>query len=275
MVQTTLQYLARDKLYKTEKPYSAEFEVDESDSVRKTNYILETQPVTVQAIKSSDNFDLDTNGFCVINERTNLNIQQALTDPESVELAYFEEIEAILSRHFPEYRRLEPIELVIRKRDERFPSEDTAIIAHEQPACLTHSDYSVRGAILHLKDSFPNQEKYFEANAFDMINVWRPLVGPNDDWPLAICDFTSIDLEKDVAISDRLHADRVGENLLLHPNKGHRWYYIPGQQPENLLVFRNVDSTNRRARAFHCAFFNPNSQGPPRQSCEVRFVAFR
>lgn len=29
------------------------------------------------------------------------------------------------------------------------------------------------------------------------------------------------------------------------------------------------------AGAFHCSFFNSLSQGPPRQSCEARFVAFR
>jgi hypothetical protein len=48
-------------------------------------------------------------------------------------------------------------------------------------------------------------------------------------------------------MSDLLHVDRIGENQLLHPNKQHRWYYVKGQQPEELLVFRNVDSTGQRA----------------------------
>ncbi|OTA87933.1 hypothetical protein M434DRAFT_130615 [Hypoxylon sp. CO27-5] len=163
----------------------------------------------------------------------------------------------------------------VRKRDARFPSNELAIITHEQPACLAHSDYSIRGAILQLKNSFPGQEEYFENKEFDMINVWRPLVGPNDDWPLAICDYTSIEPEKDIIAADRLHVDRVGENQLLFPSKQHRWYYIKAQQPHNLLVFRNTDSTGQRANAFHAAFFNPHSQGPPRQSIEARFVAFR
>lgn len=92
--------------------------------------------------------------------------------------------------------------------------------------------------------------------------------------------------------ADLLHRDRVGENQLLQANRGHRWYYIKDQQPDDLLIIRNVDSTSKRASkfvprgsvpdgilkfagAFHCAFFNPSSQGPPRASCEVRFVAIR
>jgi hypothetical protein len=140
------------------------------------------------------------------------------------------------------------------------------------------------------------------------------LIGPNNDWPLALCDFTTID-PADTTTADLLYLHRVGENRLLHHNDQHRWYYIEQQQPEDLAVFRNTDSTGllpcaytmritspmllagpqfaRATRnlpsfsptnddwkitdAFHCAFNNPSasSQGPPRQSCEVRFAAFR
>jgi len=133
---------------------------------------------------------------------------------------------------------------------------------------------------------------------FQRNSVWRPLIGPNDDWPLALCDYTSIDTEHDITVADLLHVNRVGENQLLYRNEQHKWYFIEGQQLDDLMVFRNVDSTGRRAskhrdyslniyekriifadlvlaEAFHCAFFNPHSQSVPRHSCEVRFVAFR
>lgn len=275
MIETTLAYLARDILYETEKPYLAEFVVEEREDVKKTNYVLSEEPMTIHAIGPSDNFDLDTSGFCVINETINLQAEDALTKPEVVEPTYLKELEAILSKRFPEYRRLEPVEFVVRKRDERFPSNTPAIVSHQQPACLPHSDYTVHGAMLALEDAFPGQGEYFAGKEFDMINVWRPLTGPNDDWPLAVCDYISIDLENDIRSADRVNVDRIGENQLLHPNKKHRWYYIKGQQPDNLFVFRNIDSTGKRARAFHCAFYNSHAQGPPRQSCEARFVAFR
>ena len=83
--------------------------------------------------------------------------------------------------------------------------------------------------------------------ANDHVSVWRPLVGPNNDWPLALCDFTSVDVENDIVPSDLLHNDREAENVLLHPNSKHRWYYLQNQQIDELLVFRNIDSTGKRA----------------------------
>lgn len=79
------------------------------------------------------------------------------------------------------------------------------------------------------------------------LSVWRPLTGPNDDWPLALCDHRSVNDEEDIINGDILHTSRVGENQLLYYNERHQWYYVPGQQPEDLLVFRNTDSTGQRA----------------------------
>lgn len=57
----------------------------------------------------------------------------------------------------------------VRKRDERFPSENVVVVTHEQPAVLAHSDYSVDGAIMQLQASFPGQEAYFKSREYDMI----------------------------------------------------------------------------------------------------------
>lgn len=78
-------------------------------------------------------------------------------------------------------------------------------------------------------------------------SLWRPLHGPNDDWPLVVCDFSSIE-ERDMILNDDLHRDRAVENTLLHSNEKHRWHYIGGQAIEDVLIFRIIDSTGRRAR---------------------------
>jgi hypothetical protein len=112
MIQTSLQYLARDKLYKIEKPYRVEFDIEETGNVKSTNHIFATEPVVIYAIQPSDNFELDQNGFCVLDEKISLDAHAALTTPDSVESAYLQELEVILSRRFPEYKRLEPVEFV-------------------------------------------------------------------------------------------------------------------------------------------------------------------
>lgn len=111
MIRTTLQYLARNELYDTEKPYSADFEINGN---KQSNYILATERVSVKAIMPRDNFDLDTHGFCIIDAKTKLSVHDALTQPDAVETSYFDEIEVILQERFPEYSRLEGMEFVVR-----------------------------------------------------------------------------------------------------------------------------------------------------------------
>jgi hypothetical protein len=111
-VDTVVHYLARDKLYETEKPYNVEFEPEQGDAVRRSNVIVHKEPMTVHAIQASDEFDIDTNGFCVIDKEIPLDANIALTDPDSVEADYLRELEAILSFRFPEYKRIEPLEFL-------------------------------------------------------------------------------------------------------------------------------------------------------------------
>lgn len=109
MVPTTLQYLARDKLYEVEKPYT----VIGTAGARSTNYIFANEPVTIQVIRDDDEFKLDTNGFCVIRSSINLDPMEALMNPEAAETGHLQELEAILGRHFPEYVRWEPLQFVV------------------------------------------------------------------------------------------------------------------------------------------------------------------
>jgi hypothetical protein len=72
--------------------------------------------------------------------------------------------------------------------------------------------------------------------------VWKVLRGPNNDWPLALCDYQTIDMENDTISSDVLHERSVGENVILHKNPKHTWYYLSNQDEDDLIVFRNVNS---------------------------------
>lgn len=274
MLMTRVRYLARDDLYSREKPYSADFDVDGQNGARKSNLITTDCSVQVTPVTNRDVFDINVNGFCVLKEDTSLTLEDALNKPEEAELEYQAELERILHKHFPEYTRLEGLDFVVRRRHPHYPSERVETVKYEQPAAVAHSDYTPRGAIEQLKGSFPGQEAHFLDKEYDMINVWKPLVGPNNDWPLALCDYSSIH-PSDIIQADVLHVDRITENQLLYPNHKHKWYYVENQQPSDLIVFRNIDSTGTRAVGFHAAVPNPSSEGPPRTSVEVRFVAFK
>ena len=115
-IDTTVQYLARNKLYETEKPYAADFEVNEEAGAQKTNHIFSTQRVWINTIEAPDDFDINTHGFCVIKAKTDLKPEDALKKPEEVEAAYLNEVKAILHKRFPEYSRLEGIDFVVSAR---------------------------------------------------------------------------------------------------------------------------------------------------------------
>lgn len=129
---------------------------------------------------------------------------------------------------------------------------------------------------------FPGQEKYYSDRDFDLLkyipttnmskiqngtanfwcslsSVWRVIKGPNNDWPLALCDYQSIDFAADVLPNDLLYINHVGENELLHKASGHAWYYLSDQTVEDLIVFRNTDSRGVRPREY-------------RYKCEIVFL---
>ncbi|CAP61657.1 uncharacterized protein PODANS_4_2305 [Podospora anserina S mat+] len=134
----------------------------------------------------------------------------------------------------------------------------------------------------HVELSFPGQWENLKDKEFDVIkyeilfpyliqkppltcnstpqkSLWRPLHGPNFDWPLTLLDFASVEPD-DMILNDDLHRDRAMENTLLHFNEKHRWYFVNGQTVDDVLVFRIVDSTGKRASKF--IFFNSFSHFP-------------
>ena len=73
------------------------------------------------------------------------------------------------------------------------------------------------------------------------------------------------------------YRDRPGENYVLRHNPAHRWWFFPDMTPDQVLVLKTFDSDETRARfSPHSAFDDPRSKpdAPPRESCEIRTIAF-
>lgn len=82
---------------------------------------------------------------------------------------------------------------------------------------------------------------------FQIVNLWRPLLAPVRNFPLALCDYRSLDLATDL-VPTRLHfppwlKDR--ENYSLRFNARHRWYYWSALSPDEALIFKCHDSASR------------------------------
>ncbi|RSL45333.1 hypothetical protein CEP54_014317, partial [Fusarium duplospermum] len=250
-IETSIPFLSRDKLYQHTKPYGADFPTDGIEGAEIANHIFETRPVTVYDVRSLDEpLDLETNGACFIKGKTSLARHEASITTTPAISKYADEVMAILRSKFPHYVELRFMDFQVRKRSLAFPDGHGQRVEFAQPATMPHTDFSVKGGYLRMGDVFPNQLDNYKERHFDLLKdvVWRVLAGPNDDWPLAVCDYTSVNIEHDITTNDALHINRVGENWLLYPNKTHRWFYLSGMEEDDLIVFRNTDSKGKLSR---------------------------
>jgi hypothetical protein len=128
-----------------------------------------------------------------------------------------------------------------------------------------------------VREFFPDEAETLLKSRFAEINVWRPIRGPLQDTPLAVCDARSIAPEDHVA-SDLVYQHRVGETYRFTFNPNHRWFYFPNMQRDEALLIKCYDSKqDGRARfTAHTAFDDPSSppNAAPRESIEIRALVF-
>lgn len=73
---------------------------------------------------------------------------------------------------------------------------------------------------------------------FQVINLWRPILHPAVDWPLAFCDYRSVNIDNDFLPSALVHSDHDGQNILLKYNPEHRWVYKNAMAPEDVVLIK-------------------------------------
>jgi hypothetical protein len=87
-------------------------------------------------------------------------------------------------------------------------------------AKLVHNDYSAKSGPRRVRDHLPAAEaEYRLRSRFAEINVWRPIRGPVESTPLALCDARSIDAQDFMPV-DLVYPDKVGESYYftyMHP----------------------------------------------------------
>jgi hypothetical protein len=140
-----------------------------------------------------------------------------------------------------------------------------------------------------------NAKKHTDSN---VASVWRLICpSPNNDWPLGLCDWRTVDIEDDIIDNDVVFEGNATENTLLYYNRKHQWYWKSDMGMDDVIVLCNASSDGRlRARqyshtllylyeiathgwtgAFHTAFevpqYSPDIKDL-RQSIEVRVAAF-
>lgn len=153
------------------------------------------------------------------------------------------------------------------------------------PVAQVHNDYTQQSGPKRKQEILEQADRTDLASQHvAFINLWRPIVGPVLDNPLAVCDARSVAPE-DLVATDIHH---FGEHDLVTPrhsgqiysvrhNAAHRWFYVSEMRSDEFLLLKCYDSrTDGRARFLpHTGFQNPDcpSTFVPRESIEARALA--
>jgi hypothetical protein len=114
-----------------------------------------------------------------------------------------------------------------------------------QPNIVAHIDATADDLIRQIAQRRNTDAQTLLQGRSQYITMWKPLRGPLYDYPLALCDGYSIDLENDLEPQDIVDQDEVLENVHIYHRAKHQWHYLSGQLDSEVLVFRQADTHSK------------------------------
>ena len=264
-VEATLNYLVN----MAEKPATYMYKPPPGTPDRTGRYSQHTMPIRDgRAILQQ--LSLDKQGFILTRHETAVT---NFYDTNEVEAVYYPEVEQLMK----EITGAEKV-LVFDHNVRCTPMAQRGEHGAREPVRVTHNDYTVRSGPQRVRDLLDADEAEARLKQrFAMINVWRPIRGPVQEAPLAVCDAQSI-APQDLVGTDLKYQDRTGEVYSVAFNPHHRWFYFPNMQKNEALLLKCYDSLDDGRARFtaHSAFDDPTS--PPnaaaRESIEARTLVF-
>jgi hypothetical protein len=225
--------------------------------------IHDARPVLAQV-------SLDGEGFDLIRFETSVT---DFDDDDTLKAVYYPEVERAV-KVATGADRVFIFDHTIRRH---IPGTYDDRIGPRQPVARIHVDHTVKSGPQRVHELLPDEAEELLRGRVQIINLWRPIRGPVRDFPLAICDASSVRLD-DLVAAEHIYRHRVGETYQVIYNPAHRWFYVPEMQTDEALLLKCFDTrTDGTARfAPHTAFVDPTTPAdtPPRESIEVRTLVF-
>lgn len=264
-VQADMNYLAP----MLERPRNYTFEPP--PGIPRSNTVNEAHRVSIHDARPvADRVSLDANGFALVDHRSAV---RDFFDGEEVRRVYYPEVERVIRQATGAYR----VHIFDHTTRRRIDGAQDRGDAPRQPVQRVHIDHTARSGPQRVRDLLPDEADELLKGRVQVINLWRPIKGPVQDSPLAVCDATTIDLS-DLVPSDLVYPHRVGETYSVKYNPAHRWFYVPQMRVDEALLLKCSDTRTDVPARFtpHSAFLDPtaSANAPPRESIEVRTLVF-
>jgi hypothetical protein len=265
-VTAELNYLAPTKY----RPRTFTFEPPSGEP--QSNIVPEPHTLPIYDARSiADSISLDREGFALVRQRS--AVRDFYNDDE-VRNTYYPEAERLI-KEATGADRVFIFDHTVRKRVAG--AADVRGGGPRQPAWRVHVDHTAKSGPQRVRDLIPDEADELLKGRVQIINLWRPIRGPLQDAPLAVCDARTVKFDELVG-SDLVYPNRVGETYSVKYNPEHRWFYVPEMTADEILLLKCFDSkTDGRARfAPHTAFVDPATpaNAAPRESIELRTLVF-
>ncbi|KAI0646358.1 hypothetical protein C8Q79DRAFT_909814 [Trametes meyenii] len=242
--------------------------------VPQANFSKVPHAVPVENIRGKeDTVSLDTTGFQYFARAAK---HTAFTNDADVEKEYYSEsIELV--KELTGASRVVPFDHTIRRRR---PEELEDTPQKRQPVPQVHIDQTAESAVARVHRHLPAADvPALLSKRFQIINLWRPIGNPAYDWPLALCDWRSVDQATDLVPTTLKYPDRDGEVMSVKFNPNHKWKYVRGVRPDEFVLIKCYDSKDDGKTATftpHTAFADPSTpkDAPLRESIELRLLVF-
>ncbi|CZT10390.1 uncharacterized protein RAG0_14881 [Rhynchosporium agropyri] len=272
-VESSMYFLARDKFFEVEKPYSLRYPPDEG--LPQSNIKRETVKVAIRNMRKGEPHSLERNGFQVIHIQSAMDYVD-FADDELIKTVYLPELQTALLQELGG-KHVHVMDFAVRRRHSQFPISTGKEFETLQPAALAHIDFTVREGERLIQVMYGERAIELLRCHWQIINIWKPLRGPLNDWPLALCDAQSVDFRNDIMAGDLVYENFATENLQIMHNPHQKWFYLPDQTTSEVLIFKSADSKHSDAPASpHAAFYNSKVAPDelPRESIDCRAFVF-
>jgi hypothetical protein len=263
-VETLLSYLVDS----SERPVTYMHEPSQAEPVRSIRSAR--HPASIFDGRSIvGDLSLDRQGFVLLHHETAI---KDFYDADAVRAAYYPEVEQLVKKATGAVRVL-----AFDHNVRNLPMAKRKVNSVREPVKFAHNDYTVGSGPQRVRDLLPAEADELLKHHFAVINVWRPISGPVQESPIAVCDARSI-AQSDWVESDLKYRDRTGEVYSITFNPNHRWFYFPRMQRNEAILLKCYDSNDDGRARFtaHTAFDDPTSppDAPARESIETRTLVF-
>jgi len=249
---------------------------DPATGINKKNFEYVIKSRNIENVRGSeDSYTLNSAGFQFFKEPTQLSADDFASDGIIKEKYYTEQAEVI--KRVTGASKVIIFDHTIRRNfsELRDDTPDTRV-----PVPYVHVDQTPAATVARIHRHLPSSEVAGRlSKRYQIINLWRPIRNVALDRPLALCDFRSVDIQRDCVPQTLVYPDREGETWAVKYHEGHRWKYLKGMTPDEFVLIKCGDSIKDGSVALctpHSAFVDPTT--PPdakrRESIELRALVF-